>query len=180
MTEKIRILEDKVKFVRTLLQNKDEVIRQKQVDICYRDTKITNLEAMLEERDIHNNKLTQQIEELAKIVFDKDVTNLPPTNLVLPDEDEILSKDKEQVKNVPDKKVTWKKCPFEDKGKCKMGGKCPNDHPKGVCRNYRRDGNCRNQKTCKLRHPSKNCFEWERKKIAMKVICAILIIHLMY
>ena len=47
--------------------------------------------------------------------------------------EEKTQKSEESAKRQVKKKVTFTKCKYEDKGKCKRGRDCPNIHPKGVC-----------------------------------------------
>ena len=155
---------DTIEFLRKLLKTKDDVICHKETDKSFLQTRIDNLEALLAEKEAFILNLTTQIEDLGKqssklhsvkfkpVVVVKSTTSEPRVDTTTTEVN---------VEPIKRKTIDNKKCVYEDKGKCKLGYKCQNVHPKETCQAHGKLGACPASEICEMRHPLKLCFQWK-------------------
>ena len=146
-----------VKSLQILVKIKDEIINQNELDKNYLDNKMKNLEKLLIEKDKCISRLTKHVDELASINASHPDLPVAKKNPPPKDPKNNLNEDKNAQPN-----NKREKCKYEDRGKCKLGKKCNNFHPKGVCKSYGETNSCQNPVKCVYRHPTKACFEWQK------------------
>ena len=165
----INKMRDTIKFLRSLLSAKDDILNDRDKEKCFLLTKVNNLEALLIVKDKTIQKLTTKVDKLAELAnelaADEDVpkTTSASTEASKKDSIEVVqSPDNDNIPTEDKRRELKRKCKFEDKGKCKNGSKCLYVHPKQTCQEHGKLGLCQHKDVCQLRHPVKICFQWEK------------------
>ena len=160
---------DTIKFLRSLVSAKDDILNERDKEKCFLQTQIDNLKALLLVKDETIHRLSTKVDNLAELAnvlaTDNNAkkTTSSSTDTSTKDATVVVQSTENEIAPAGEKRRGIKsKCKYEDKGKCKNGPKCLYIHPKQTCQEHGKLGSCQHRNVCQLRHPLKICFQWEK------------------
>ena len=159
-----------IKFLKKLVQTKEDVIKHKEVEKNYLRRRIIELEKLMNEKEEYVKVLEKNLGDLyatekdTESSKDEDRSNQVKRNVSIKKTD-VKPSEKSKVKL---KSKNKEKCVFEDNGKCRMREKCPNIHPRNICPNFSKYGKCNKRNSCQGRHLKNVCYDWQKDKVCSR------------